>query len=340
MDQTTLSTIPRLISQVLSIYDVDSQALFDQAGINISDLSQHNSRVPMDKMTTLWELAVKSTNNQEIGLVAASLFQPTYLKGIGLAWMASSNLEEGLRRFVKNSQLINTAMQIKLIENDDNILIQYQANDLENNVIKSHHCAIQLGVGFFLKMFRLAASKPIPTNGVYFKFPIAKNISIYEEYFQCTVYDNSEFNGISFDKSLLQELLPSHDPELVELNEKAVQNHLFSINDKENTKLVIKAINELLPIGCPTEEAVAYKLHMSKRTLQRKLSNEENTYSSLLSSVRLNLAKQYLSQSKISISEITYQLGYASPSAFARAFKKLTNNSPVEYRKSNLQKHL
>jgi AraC-like DNA-binding protein len=334
MSQTTLATIPRLIAQVLSIYDVEPEPLFSAANIDLSGDAQN--RIPMEKMEKLWTLAVEKTQNNELGLVAASLFQPAYLKSIGLAWLASAHLEEGLKRFIASSQLINTAMQIELIARDgDNgaeLLIQYQRRLTQDDKIKTHHCAIELGIGFFLKMFRLAAGKSIPATGVYFTFDIARDNKAYEEYFQCPVYGNQAVNGISFSKVLLTETLPTHDAELVDMNEVVINKHLASMKNGEVSSKVIKIINELLPLGCPTEETIAYELHMSKRTLQRKLSGEKQSFLTLLTSVRLMLAKQKLAMKSISITEITYQLGYSSPSTFARAFKKHTQLSPVEYR--------
>jgi len=290
----------------------------------------------MENMAMLWRIAVQQTQNNAIGLVAASLFQPAYLKSIGMAWLASVNLEEGLKRFVASSQLVNTEMQIELQERDGDkgkeILIQYQRQLSSSTLIKVPPCAIELGIGFFLKMFRLAAGKNIPAIGVYFTFAIEENNNAYEEYFQCPVYGNQAVNGIAFSKALLTETLPTHDVELVEMNEQVINKHLASMDNGETSNKVINMINVLLPLGCPTEEMIAYKLHMSKRTLQRKLSVEKQSFLTLLTSVRLMLAKQKLAIKSMSITEITYQLGYSSPSTFARAFKKHTQLSPLEYR--------
>lgn len=332
MTATTLSTIPKLISQVLAIYDVEAQDIFTQATIELDSEASVESRIPMEKMMKLWQLSVKATKNEQLGLVAAAIFQPAYLKGIGLAWMASANLEEGLRRFVQNSKIINTAMQIALIEEDEQLIIQYQSNFLTATKTQAHPCAIQLGIGFFLKMFRLAASKNIPATGVYFTFPINDSLDVYEEYFQCPVYGSSENNCISFSKSLLNELLPTHDPELVEINESAINKYIAKMGSGEVSSKVIKVVTDLLPTGCPSEEVIAHKLFMSKRTLQRKLSQEGQPFSEILNLVRLTLAKQLLKMTSLSITEITYQLGYSSPSTFARAFKKQLSLSPIEYR--------
>ena len=332
MTPTTLATVARLLKQVLTIYDVNPAPVFHQAGINLNELENRDARIAIDKMMKLWQCCVTATKNEELGLVAASLFQPTYLKGLGLAWMASENLAQGLYRFVNNSQLINTAMQIELVDQGEELMIKYHSSAESELSLYTHRCAIELGLGFFLKMFRLAAGKTIPTTGVYFNFSTEKSMAAYQVYFQCPIYSNQDFNGISFSKILLKELLPTYDPELVELNEMVVQKYISSLDNGSTTKKVITVINKLLPSGCPTEETVAFNLHMSKRTLQRKLSAEQNSFVNLLTTIRIALAKKQLNFNDNSITDIAYHLSYSSPSTFARAFKKQTGLSPVEYR--------
>lgn len=335
MSHTTISTVPRLISQVLSVYEVDARAIFEEAGIALDDSGNTEPRILMSKMPKLWQLAVEATSNPHLGLVAASIFQPAYLKCIGLAWMASESLAQGLERFVAQSQLINTSMKLAIVEQDDQWIIHYQSQQLTTMKISAHRCAIELGVGFFLKMFRLAAGKNIPATGVYFGFDVADDDPAYEEHFQCPVHANHSFNGIAFSKVLLNEQLPTHDPESVHLNEMAVNQQLKSMTNSATSEKVMKLIADMLPTGCPTEETIAYQLHTSKRTLQRKLSDEKSSFGNLLISVRLVLAKQQLTLTDHSITHITYQLGYSSPSTFARAFKKQTELSPIAYRQSH-----
>jgi AraC-like DNA-binding protein len=248
--------------------------------------------------------------------------------------MASENLEQGLRRFVANSQLVNTAMQIELVEQGDELLIQYKKGQDQTIPVIAHPCAIELGIGFFLKMFRLAAGKTVPASKVYFTFDIEGSDETYQHYFQCPVYGKQKLNGISFSKKLLTKTLATHDVELVELNEMVISKHINNLNKGDISSKVIEVIHTLLPSGSPSEEQVAFKLHMSKRTLQRKLQAEGQSYLPLLTDIRLMMAKKLLKLSKLTITEIAYQLGYSSPSTFSRAFKKQTNLSPAEF-KSN-----
>jgi AraC-like DNA-binding protein len=288
----------------------------------------------MKKMSTLWQLAADATGNPELGLVAASLFQPAYIKGLGLAWMVSENLVEGLKLFIQNSQLVNTALQIELETRDDDIIIKYKRDEFSKDNLNVHPCAQQLGVGFFLRMFRLAAGKPIPATKAYFSLAIDQP-SAYEDYFQCSIEDKSEFSGISFSSKLLTELLPTYDSDLLTLNTLAVENYLATLKQGQHSSRVTKILTKELPSGCPTEEEIAYRMNMSKRTLQRKLKDEGLSYFSLLNTLRSDLAKQYLSHTKHPITEVAYQLGYSSPSSFARAFKQQFGIPPLEYRASH-----
>ena len=71
---------------------------------------------------------------------------------------------------------------------------------------------------------------------------------------------------------------------------------------------------------------------MSNRTLQRKLKEEGVSFSHILQESRIQLAKSYLRQPNRSVIEVCYLLGFSEPSAFSRAFKRWTGDSPASYR--------
>ena len=71
---------------------------------------------------------------------------------------------------------------------------------------------------------------------------------------------------------------------------------------------------------------------MSERTLQRRLSQHETTFNELLDQTRFDRAKQYLQDRSTSLSEIGYELGYANPANFTRAFRRWAGVSPRQYR--------
>jgi AraC-like DNA-binding protein len=88
------------------------------------------------------------------------------------------------------------------------------------------------------------------------------------------------------------------------------------------------ALLELLPAGEASMEGVARELHVSTRTLQRRLKGEGTTFQALLSDVRESLARHYLTSSTMSAGEISFLLGYEDPNSFYRAFRSWTGVTP------------
>ncbi len=75
-------------------------------------------------------------------------------------------------------------------------------------------------------------------------------------------------------------------------------------------------------------------LGMSVRSLQRYLQDRNTSFSEILDQTREGLAKKYLSDESLSIAEIGFLLGFSEQSTFQRAFKRWTNLSPMNFRKS------
>ena len=89
---------------------------------------------------------------------------------------------------------------------------------------------------------------------------------------------------------------------------------------------------EHLCSGEVSEDAMAEQLHMSRRTLQRKLAKADLTYQKLVDDTRRDLAMRHLEDPRHSVTDVTFLLGFSQQSAFTRAFKRWTGMSPSEYR--------
>ena len=79
-------------------------------------------------------------------------------------------------------------------------------------------------------------------------------------------------------------------------------------------------------------QGVSTRLGLSKRTLQRRLQSEGESFQSVLNMTRERLARNYLSSSTISAGEISFLLGYDDPNSFFRAFQTWTGETPEHAR--------
>ena len=89
---------------------------------------------------------------------------------------------------------------------------------------------------------------------------------------------------------------------------------------------------ELLPSGRSSIDDVAKNLAISKRTLQRYLSNEKTYFQRELNTTREKLARHYLTNSTYSGAEISFLLGFEDPNSFVRAFRSWTGETPEQLR--------
>jgi AraC-like DNA-binding protein len=93
---------------------------------------------------------------------------------------------------------------------------------------------------------------------------------------------------------------------------------------------------ETLPAGISSIDAVAQRLAISKRSLQRQLAQESLGFQDILNQVRQALARHYLSRTDLSAAEIAWLLGFQESNSFVRAFRGWTGATPSVYRKTHL----
>jgi len=93
-----------------------------------------------------------------------------------------------------------------------------------------------------------------------------------------------------------------------------------------------KAVATIVHLGPPSIVDVAQLTNSSVRTLQRHLSDEGVSLSTIVDRARFQLADLYLRDSAVKITDVAYQLGYSNPPAFTRAFRRWTGIAPHAYR--------
>ena len=146
--------------------------------------------------------------------------------------------------------------------------------------------------------------------------------------------DNIEFGAntddITFSKSIRQSPVVSADPYLSKLLIKYCEeaiSHRPTNRDSFRSN-VENIIAPLLPHGKARATEIANRLGLSQRTFARRLSMEGLTFSEVLESLRFDLAKRYLKEDDLAISQIAWLLGYREVGAFSHAFKRWDGNTP------------
>ena len=111
---------------------------------------------------------------------------------------------------------------------------------------------------------------------------------------------------------------------------------LRGMNSVEQTtaavrQLLIQSAGDFLDIA-----QVADRLHVSERTLRRRLEAESTSFRSTFDEIRDVLAREYLAETELTVAEIAHLLNYAETVNFRRAFVRWNGMTPSEYRQRNM----
>ena len=100
--------------------------------------------------------------------------------------------------------------------------------------------------------------------------------------------------------------------------------------------LVETTVTPLLRLGKARADVVAKKLGMSERTLARRLTEEGVTFIKVVQQLKATLARYYLEDKTLPMSEIAWRLGFEEQSSFNHACKRWTGRTPRELRGAEL----
>ena len=156
---------------------------------------------------------------------------------------------------------------------------------------------------------------------------------IYEEHFRCPVKFKATQNALVFSKSDMDlpfvtynaDLLATVAPQL----EAELAQQLAQKTFREQAKGILK---QLLAGQRPGIQDLARELHLSTRTLQRRLTEQSITFQRLLDEARRELARHYLLHSSRELNETAYLLGYEDANSFFRAFHQWEGTTPGQWR--------
>jgi AraC-like DNA-binding protein len=329
MPYTVLATSALSIWRALESYGIEPADMFRRAGLDPNKLYDPNARYRDARIYKLWQLAVQATRDPYIGLKVASLWHPSTAHALGYAWLASATLKDALERTVRYFRIMNDKEQLTLEESDEEFRLI-----IENPVADYPTAPEDLDASFavLIHLCRMCHGDSFEPLRITMRRPEPPDPAPFAEHFRAPIQYSGNENSVCFDKADAQVALPTANAEVARANEKIVQDYLARF-DRSSVAMQVRArLTEQLSSGHATQDSVADALHMSLRSLQRRLRNEGTSYKDLLDETRRELAAHYMAESHLSINEITYLLGFSEPSNFSRAFRRWTGRSPSAYR--------
>jgi len=156
---------------------------------------------------------------------------------------------------------------------------------------------------------------------------------IIERHLGCPVVCGAASNAIVFRAADAQRPFVTRNAELLGMLAPQFEEELKLESADENfLERVRVAIQQKLTGRRPNIEDIADALHISSRTLQRRLQDEGFSFQRVLEEARHQLARQYLNNSLLELNEAAYLLGYNDANSFVRAFRTWEGIPPARWR--------
>jgi AraC-like DNA-binding protein len=329
LQHSVLGTLLLPVAQCLRIKGFDPIEVLAEVNIDASKLANPDWRIPQAHYNQLMVHCLEVTGEESFGLEAAQQVQPQVLHGLGLAWLASDTVYDGLKRLVRFGKLMTTSSDLRLHEEGEVVRMDFGRIPSADHY---HPVNRDYAVGLVARMSYLALGDFLAPAAVELDRPQPERPELWESLLASRVRFGAGHTSISWYLSDIVEPLVTGDPELARANDEQTQAYLDGFLVNSTSREVVDKIVERLPDGPPSQQQIAEALHVSNRTLQRKLKDEGTSFMDLLQNTRLQLAQKYLRHPNRSVVETAYLLGFSEPSTFSRAFKRWTGKAPADYR--------
>lgn len=343
MSQTTTATLINPLFSVLKKRGIEGNELCRKLGINVmSDNSKHpadnqnQSRNSVDDMHLLWEASAQTCDNEAIGLEVAEEAIATTLFPAIIAVQSSASLMAAVEKAKLYTAHISNGvtMDYQFTEN----LLLY----VDECITDEANRPSKFGVDMFCASAVLASRRITGRDAVPVRVTLRREapsqLKKFKDFFQCPIQFGADRNIIEMPYQNPSAPLPNSNQDIAHYFDRMIAEDLASFASNNFLQNLQNAIINSLHGEAPKIEQLAQTFNLSARSLQRRLSDYDTSFTQEVETARSKLARYYLERTQLSIGEITYALGFATESNFIRAFKRWHQSTPKQFREAATQR--
>ena len=327
--------IARLACARLDQLGKDPAVILSKVGLTPEAARDPAVRLEVRTQIKLLELAAEEVDDEWLGFHLARSFD---LREIGLVYyvMASSEqLADALRNAARYSQINNEGVCLRFRMQDGSAVIALDYVNVDRDADRHQ---MEFWLVTLVRICRQVTNgrlSPLRLKTRHFRNGMSAEL---RTFFGVDIEFGANADEIWFPRPIALLSIVGRDEYLNELLRRYAEEALAR---KPQERLTVRSkaediLSELLPHGRATAAEVARRLGMSLRTLSRKLGEEGTSFAEILDQLRAALAKRYLHDKMLPISEIAWLLGYREVSSLTHAFKRWTGTTPRRFRSGQL----
>lgn len=310
-------------AEVAAEFGLDAPALVAQAGLPTACLANPDLKIDAQVTLALIEHAAAQAGDLAFGVRMGERRRMSNIGPLAVALRDEPTLQHVLDVLVNHIRLHNEALVIQTERQGDVVVIRL---DLLTEQGRYFRQGTELAVLVTLQNISLFMGAQWRPRMVCFAHAPPPSLAVHRRLFGVPVEFEHDFNGIVCNSSDLHAPNPSADPLMARYAEQFLQSlhgQPRSFQDQVRELILL-----LLPLGRCNADAVAQHLGCTRRTVNRRLANEGLSFLQLVDAHRRNIARQYVQEGALTLTNMANQLGFSSRSALSRWYRQQFGHSP------------
>ncbi|MEE2732403.1 MAG: AraC family transcriptional regulator [Pseudomonadota bacterium] len=301
-----------------------------KAGVDLAALAENPRPFTLNEILKLVDVGIRELQMPYGGLAIGQQMRLTCHGMAGVSAMAQQTYADCLQAACRLCEKAFPPFSMQYFETEDTVGIRV----IECiSLAPFSHFFIESIMVNFKNILKFLLGKEYEPEHIAFPYPAPEYEKIYKRYFNCKIRFNAEHCEFVVAKSLARRELLLANQGIARMAEQDFLKTVPPINlnylPKKLRLVLIQSVGAF-----PSLETAARKLGMSGRTLRRQLNSLGTNFQNELDLLRREFAINYLTKSDKCITEIALMLGFCDSSAFSKAFKKWTGESPREFKKN------
>jgi len=297
------------------------------AGVATGSLGRYD----VNRWRLLLQAASDRLGDPLLGLHLGRSVTPRHFGILGYVFLSCGSLGAALQRFDQYQRLIYDVNPVTITINAQEVIFEWGVDQGYPGALVDE-CAITTLVQFM----RNLVQDPLNPRSITFVNPAPRDLQAYLDYFGCGVQFSQATTRIVIAAADLQRGLRTPDSALLDMLSRQADTLLTELEPGDTLMQQLhNCLTQQLLLHCePSLEQAASAMHLSARTLHRRLAERGLQFRAVLDTLRCQLARQYLRDQRLQLTEIAALLGYSEQSAFTRAFRRWTGLTPHAFRHS------
>lgn len=332
-DPQVSARIGALILQVAAARGLDAPKLMTEAGFDPGWLGDAEARMPLAVEERLWTRAAELTGDPLFGLHAAAAIRPGAFDVLDYAVRTAPDLRTALQRLARYNRLVHDLASFEIVPAGEAVRIEHRFAGAGARPCRQ---AAEFTLASLVVVASQIGGQRVQALAVEFAHAVPGDDDAYRAVFGVVPRFDAPVSCLVLSAAVLDRPVPAADPALSRIVTAHAEQLLATHAPVQESiaAQVRRQLAEGMASGPMTLKAVAQRLHLSERSLQRRLDGEGTRFAGLLDEVRRELALRYIADERLALGEVAYLLGFAEPSPFHRAFKRWTGTTPAAARRA------